>query len=347
MPEFKLIEKLLYKREQNDIEAEFLIGNETLWASQKVVAEIFGTSSQNISKHFIRIIEDEELEENEVSISSKKLFENQNEFINSELINSKKGGRPQKWYNLDAIISIGYRINSKEATQFRRWANKILKEYMVKGFVVDKELLKKGGRFTEDYFDELLETIREIRASERRFNQKITDIYATSFDYDKNADITKEFFATVQNKLIYAISNHTAAEIIETRSDIEKTHMGLTTWKKAPNGKILQSDVVISKNYLNQNELSRLNRLVEGFLNLAESRAEDRIPMGMKDWKELLDDYLKLRRLPILVGKGKISAEEAKEHVLEKYEKFRVLQDENFISDFDKMILDIKRLEGK
>ena len=347
MPEFKLIEKLLYKSEENDIEAEFLIGNETLWASQKVVAEIFGTSSQNISKHFIKIIEDEELEENEVSISSKKLFEDQNEFINSELINSKKSGRPQKWYNLDAIISIGYRINSKEATQFRRWTNKILKEYMIKGFVIDKELLKKGGRFTEDYFDELLETIREIRASERRFNQKITDIYATSFDYDKDADITKEFFATVQNKLIYAISNHTAAEIIETRSDIENPHMGLTTWKKAPNGKILQSHVVISKNYLNQNELSRLNSLVEGFLNLAESRAEDRIPMSMKDWKELLDDYLKLRRLPILVGKGNISAEEARKHVLEKYEKFRVIQDENFISDFDQMILDIKRLGGK
>ena len=234
MPEFKLIEKLLYKSEQNNIEAEFLIGNETLWASQKVVAEIFGTSSQNISKHFIKIIEDEELEEKEVSISSKKLFETQNEFINSELINSKKGGRPQKWYNLDAIISIGYRINSKEATQFRRWANKILKEYMIKGFVLDKELLKKGGRFTEDYFDELLETIREIRASERRFNQKITDIYATSFDYNKDADITKEFFSTVQNKLIYAISNHTAAELIETRSNIEKTHMGLTTGKKHP-----------------------------------------------------------------------------------------------------------------
>ena len=347
MPEFKLIEKLLYKSEQNDIEAEFIIGNETLWSSQKVVAEIFGTSSQNISKHFIKIIEDEELEEKEVSISSKKLFEDKKGFINSELINSKKGGRPQKWYNLDAIISIGYRINSKEATQFRRWANKILKEYMIKGFVLDKELLKKGGRFTEDYFDELLETIREIRASERRFNQKITDIYATSFDYNKDADITKEFFSTVQNKLIYAISNHTAAELIETRSNIEKTHMGLTTWKKAPNGKILQSDVVISKNYLNQNELSRLNSLVEGFLNLAESRAEDRIPMGMKDWKELLDDYLKLRRLPILVGKGKISAEEAREQVLEKYEKFRVVQDENFISDFDQMILDIKRLEGK
>ncbi|MBR1610872.1 MAG: virulence RhuM family protein, partial [Methanobrevibacter sp.] len=273
MQEFKLIEKLLYKGRQQDVEGEFLIADETLWASQKLVSEIFGTSSQNISKHFRKIIENEELNENEVSISSKKLFEDQSEFINSELINSKKGGRPQKWYNLDAMISIGYRINSKEATHFRRWANQILKQYMIKGFVVNKELLKKGGRFTEDYFDELLEIIQEIRASERRFNQKITDIYATSYDYDKDAEITQKFFATVQNKLIYAISNQTAAEIIDSRSDVEKTHMGLTSWSKSPNGKILQSDVVISKNYLNQKELSRLNSLVEGFLNLAESRA--------------------------------------------------------------------------
>lgn len=285
MVEFKLIEKLLYKRKNGDVESEFLISNETLWASQKTVSEIFATTSQNISKHFMNIVREGELEENEVSISSKKLFKENSEFINQKLINSKKGGRPQKWYNLDAMISIGYRINSKEATHFRRWANKILKEYMIKGFVIDKELLKKGGRFSEDYFDELLETIREIRASERRFNQKITDIYSTSFDYDKDADITQEFFATVQNKLIFAITNHTAAEIINKRSDSEKVNMGLTSWKTAPNGKIIQNDVVISKNYLNKNEISRLNRLVEGFLNLAESRAEDRIPMAMKDWK--------------------------------------------------------------
>ena len=346
MQEFKLIEKLLYKGKQQDVEGEFLIADETLWANRTVVAEIFGTDKTNISKHFANIVQEGELEENEVSISSKELFKGNIKFSEKSSLNSKKGGRPQKWYNLDAMISIGYRINSKEATHFRRWANRILKEYMVKGFVVNKELLKKGGRFTEDYFDELLETIQEIRASERRFNQKITDIYATSYDYDKDAEITQKFFATVQNKLIYAISNQTAAEIIDSRSDVEKTHMGLTSWSKAPNGKILQSDIVISKNYLNQKELSRLNRLVEGFLNLAESRAEDRIPMSMKDWKELVDDYIKLRRLPILVGKGKISAEDAKNHVLEKYEKFRVIQDKNFISDFDQMILDIKRLEG-
>lgn len=347
MVDFKLIETLLYKNETSTIEGDFLIGDETLWASQKVVAEIFGTSSQNISKHFNKIIEDEELEENEVSISSKKLFEEHSEFINSELINSKKGGRPQKWYNLDAIISIGYRISSKEATRFRKWSNKILKEYMVKGFIIDKKLLEKGGRFTKDYFDELLEAIREIRASERRFNQKITDIYATSFDYNKDAEITREFFATVQNKLIYAVSEHTAAEIIESRSDIDKKYMGLTNWKHAPHGKIIQSDVVISKNYLNQKELKRLNILVDGFLNLAETRAINQIPMSMKDWKKLLDDYISLNQLPILVDKGKISAEEAKKHAKEKYKKFRVIQDKNFISDFDKMIIDIKRLEGK
>ncbi|WP_257791421.1 virulence RhuM family protein [Methanosphaera sp. BMS] len=194
-------------------------------------------------------------------------------------------------------------MNSKEATQFRKWSNKILKEYMVKGYVLDKELLKKGGRFTKDYFDELLEEIKEIRISERRFNQKLTDLYATSYDYDKNADITKEFFATVQNKVIYAVTQQTAAEIIDSRSDENETNMGLTTWNKAPNGKILLNDIVISKNYLNQKELKRLNNLVDGFLNLAESRTIDMIPMSMKDWKSLLDDYIKLSRLPILVDK--------------------------------------------
>ena len=198
MPEFKLIEKLLYKSEQNDIEAEFIIGNETLWSSQKVIAEIFGTTSANISMHFSNIIQEEELDEKEVNISSKDLFKDHPNFIKKSLKKSNNQEKPQKWYNLDATISIRYRINSKEATQFRCWANKILKEYMIKWFVINKELLKKGGIFTEDYFDEL-ETIREIRGSKRRFNQKITDIYATSFDYNKDADITKEFFVTVDN----------------------------------------------------------------------------------------------------------------------------------------------------
>lgn len=346
MVEFKIIETLQYKSENSEIEGEFIIGNDNIWASQKIVAEIFGTSVQNISKHFSKIIENEELIEKEVSINSKMLFENTSDFINSELIKSKRRGRPQIWYNLDAIISIGYRINSKEATQFRKWSNKILKEYMVKGFVLDKDLLKNGTRFGKDYFDELLETIREIRASERRFNQKITDIYATSYDYDKDAQISKDFFASVQNKLIYAVSKHTAAELIDMRSDENKINMGLTNWKNSPNGKILTSDIVISKNYLNQDELTKLNRIVDGFLTLAETRAMEHEPMAMKDWKELLDDYIALNRLPVLVGKGTISSEEAKMHAREKFKKFRVIQDENFISDFDQMIKDIKRLEG-
>ena len=346
MVEFKLMEILHYRSENSEVEGEFLIGHDTLWSSQKIVAEIFGTSSQNISKHFRKIVQEGELIENEVSISSKILFEGNSDFINSELIKSKKRGRPQIWYNLDAIISIGYRINSKEATQFRKWSNKILKEYMVKGFVLDVELLKKGGRFTEDYFDELLATIREIRASERRFNQKLTDLYATSFDYDKDSDFTKDFFANAQNILIYAVTQHTAAEIIDIRSDVDKKNMGLTSWANSPNGKILASDIVVSKNYLNKTELTQLNNLVDGFLTLAENRAMNHEAVMMKEWKGLLVNYIILNDLPVLEGKGKISSKEAKENVHEKFKKFRVMQDKNYVSDYDQMVLDIKRLEG-
>ncbi|MCC9262089.1 MAG: virulence RhuM family protein [Methanobrevibacter woesei] len=346
MAEFKLMEKLLYENEKSTVEGEFLISDETLWANQKVVADIFGTSTQNISKHFKNIVQEGELEEKEVSLNSKELFKDKSEFINSELINSKKGGRPQLWYNLDAILSIGYRINSKEATQFRRWSNTILKDYMIKGFVLDKELLKNGGRFTKDYFDKLLEEIREIRSSERRFNQKITDIYATSFDYNPKAEITREFFATVQNKLIYAVSKKTAAEIISERSDSDKPYMGLTSWNNAPNGKIIQSDVVIAKNYLNEKELQLLNVLVDGFLTLAENRAMRNIPTSMADWKDFLDSYITLNELPKLVDKGKISSKEAKKVAKREYEKFRVIQDKTFESDFDRMINEIKRIEG-
>ena len=218
---------------------------------------------------------------------------------------------------------------------------------MVKGFVLDKELLKKGGRFTKDYFEELLEEIREIRSSERRFNQKITDIYATSYDYNFESEITKEFFATVQNKLIYAVSEKTAAEIISERSDSDKPHMGLTSWSKSPNGKIIQSDIVIAKNYLKEKELKLLNTLVDGFLTLAENRAMRKIPTSMADWKNVLDSYITLNELPRLLDKGKISSKEAKEIAKSEYEKFRVKQDKTFESDFDKMIKEIKRIEGK
>ena len=346
MVDFKLIETLQYRSEDSEVEGEFLIGKDTLWSSQKIVAEIFGTSSQNISKHFHKIVEDGELVENEVSISSKILFDDESDFINSELIKSKKRGRPQTWYNLDAIISIGYRINSKEATQFRKWSNKILKEYMIKGFVLDKELLKKGGRFTEDYFDELLASIKEIRASERRFNQKLTDIYQTSYDYDKDSKITKNFFANAQNLLLYAVTKNTAAEIIDSRSDVNKKNMGLTSWANSPDGKILATDIIISKNYLNKSELTKLNNLVDGFLTVAENRAINHKATAMKKWNELLINYIILNDLPVLEGKGSISSKDAKEHVKEKFKEYRIVQDKNYESDFDRMVLDIKRLHG-
>jgi hypothetical protein len=250
-----------------------------------------------------------------------------------------------KFYNLDAIISVGYRVNSKQATQFRIWATNILKEYMVKGFVLDTELLKNGTRFGKDYFNELLEQIREIRSSERRFNQKITDIYTTSYDYNPKAEVSKEFFATVQNKLIYAVSGKTAAEIIAERADSDKINMGLTTWKN-PLGKILMSDVVISKNYLNKIELDGLNHVVDGFLNIAEYRAKRQIPTTMEEWKDILIDFIKINQLQNLTHKGKISSEEAKEIAKKHFEKFKIIQDKEFESDFDKMIEEIKRIEG-
>ncbi|MGL4669197.1 MAG: RhuM family protein [Methanobacteriaceae archaeon] len=343
----ELMETLLYIGLEGAVSAKLLIDkqNETLWASQKTIASIFGTTSPNISQHFFNIFEERELSEKDVSISAKKLFEGQEEFIKKSLINSKKGGRPEKWYNLDGIIAVGYRVNSKEATQFRIWATSVLKEYMIKGFVLDNELLKNGTRFGKDYFDELLGQIREIRGSERRFNQKIAEIYITSYDYNPKAEISKEFFATVQNKLIYAVSGKTAAELIAERSDSNKLNMGLTNWK-TPNGKIVASDVVIAKNYLNKIELERLNRTVDGFLTLAENRAQNHIPTSMNDWKEVLISYIKLNQLPELTDKGKISSENAKEIAKTEYYKFRPIQDKDFKSDFDKMINEIKRIEG-
>lgn len=346
MTEFKLMETLLYRNETSEVEGEFLIGNETLWANRKVVAEIFGTSPSNITMHFKNIVQEGELEEKEVSISSKDLFKENIKFSKESLLNSKKGGRPQMWYNLDAIISIGYRINSKEATQFRKWSNKILKQYMIKGYVLDKELLKKGGRFTQDYFDELLEEIREIRLSERRFNQKITDIYATSFDYNPNSKMSKNFFANAQNKLIYAVTRSTAAEIIMARSDRNKLNMGLNTWNKGPEGKILAADVVISKNYLNKNELTKLQRLVDGFLTLAENRASNHKPTSMEDWIGIIDSYILLNDLPLLEGKGKVSSKEAIQKAKEEYKEFRKYQDKEYVSDFDRFVDEVKRLNG-
>jgi hypothetical protein len=248
-----------------------------------------------------------------------------------------------KYYKLDAIIAVGYRVNSYQATQFRIWATKTLKEFIIKGFVLDDERLKQGKHFGRDYFDELLERIREIRASERRFYQKITDIYALSADYDKNAPITQEFFATVQNKLHWAITGKTAAEIIYDSADAEKIHMGLTSWKEAPDGKILKSDVSVAKNYLSEAHIRELNRIVTAYLDLAENRAERQIVMKMEDWLEFLHSFLALSNYPILKDKGKVSALEAKLKAEQEYATYRKEQDREYVSDFDR---EIKRIQG-
>jgi hypothetical protein len=248
-----------------------------------------------------------------------------------------------KYYNLDAIIAVGYRVNSYQATQFRIWATKTLKEFIIKGFVLDDERLKQGKHFGKDYFDELLERIREIRASERRFYQKITDIYALSADYDKNAPVTHEFFATVQNKLHWAITGKTAAEIIYDSADAEKMHMGLTSWKEAPEGKILKSDVSVAKNYLSEAHIRELNRIVTAYLDLAENRAERQIVMKMEDWVQFLHSFLALSNYPILKDKGKVSALEAKLKAEQEYETYRKRQDREYVSDFDR---EIKRIQG-
>ncbi len=335
--EIEIQKTLLYIGDDGEVSLDVIVDpeGETFWATQKTMAEVFNVSKSTISEHLKHIFEEGELIKNSTVRKIRTL----------QIEGDRKVKRNTAYYNLDAIISVGYRVNSKNATHFRIWATQQLKELIIKGFVLDDELLKNGSRFGVDYFSQLLERVRDIRSSERRFNQKITDIYATSFDYNKDAQVTREFFATVQNKLIYAVSGHTAAEIIAERSDSEKTNMGLTNWSN-PNGKIILSDVVISKNYLNEKELKRLNSLVDGFLTLAESRALNEVPMSMNDWKKVLDDYINLNLLPILEGKGKISSYDAQKIAKEEYDKFKVIQDRDYQSDFDKLIIDIKRIEG-
>lgn len=325
---------MLYVGDEGEVSLDVIVDKEgeTFWATQKTMAEVFGVTKQNVSYHLKDIFKTGELDENS---AVKKIL--------TTASDDKK--YKTNFYNLDAIISVGYRVNSKNATHFRIWATKQLKELIIKGFVLDDELLKNGSRFGVDYFNQLLERVRDIRSSERRFNQKITDIYATSFDYKKDAQVTRDFFATVQNKLLYAVSGKTAAEIIAERSDSEKINMGLTNWSN-PNGKIILSDVVISKNFLKEKELKRLNSLVDGFLTLAESRALNEIPMSMKDWKKVLDDYIDLNLLPVLEGKGKISSDDAQKIAKKEYDKFKIIQDRDYQSDFDKLIIDIKRIEG-
>lgn len=308
---------------QDGLEVRFQ--DETVWLTQKLMAELFQCSSDNVSLHLKNIFKDSELEKKSVT----------EEF--SVTASDGKQYRT-KHYNLDAIIAVGYRVNSIRATQFRQWATRVLKEFAIKGFVLDKERLKNEGFLGRDYFDELLEIIREIRASERKFYQKITDIYAAALDYDPDSSITKTFFATVQNKMHFAIHGQTASEIIIQRADKQKQYMGLTTWKKAPKGKIQKSDVSIAKNYLNKDEIEALDRIVNMYLDYAEDQAKRKIPMTMEDWSKKLDAFLKFNQREVLDNPGKVSAEIAKTFAKSEWAKYRIVQDRLFESDFDREV---------
>jgi hypothetical protein len=323
---------LLYTAPNGAVKVDVFFKEETVWLAQKTMAELFGVKVPAINKHLKNIFASGEL----VEASAISILET----------TATDGKTYQtRYYNLDAIIAVGYRVNSYQATQFRIWATKTLREFIIKGFVLDDERLKQGKQvFGKDYFEELLERIREIRASERRFYQKITDIYALSLDYSADAPITKDFFATVQNKLHWAITGQTAAEIIAASADATKIHMGLSTWKHAPDGKILKSDVTVAKNYLNEAHIRELNRIVSAYLDLAENRAERGILMKMTDWASFLNSFLELSSYPILQDKGKVTALEAKLKAEGEYEVYRKRQDAEYISDFDR---EVKRLEGK
>ena len=315
---------------ENSIEARY--EDETIWLSQKLMATLFEVDVRTINEHLKNIYTQKEQTETATIRYFRIVQTEGNREVNREVA----------FYNLDAIISVGYRVNSIRATQFRQWATKVLKDFAIKGFVLDKKRLENGSFLNENYFEELLAEIREIRLSERKFYQKVTDIYATSLDYNKDAVSTKAFFAKVQNKLHFAIHGHTASELIHKRVDSSKDKMGLTSWKNAPEGKIIKTDVAIAKNYLNKEELESLGKIVNAFLDLAENRAQRKIPMTMQDWATRIDQFLAFDEREILQDGGKISAEIAKEKAETEFEKYRIIQDRLFESDFDK---EIKRIQ--
>lgn len=323
-------EILLYQNGAEKEVVNVVFHDENFWLTQKGMAELFGVKVPAISKHLKNIFLDEELDETMV-VSKMEIT------TPHGAIEGKTQTNEANFYNLDAIIAVGYRVNSKKATRFRQWATKTLKEYIQKGFVLNDEMMKNGRPFGRDYFDELLERIREIRASERRAYQKIADVFEQcSYDYDKNSETTKAFYAFVQNKLHYAVTGKTAAELISQRATLDSPTMGLTTWKGAPDGKILKSDTLVAKNYLNQKELSRLNRLVTMFIDYAELMAEDEQLMSMQDWLRETDRFLANNRRQVLDGKGHISREAAVKKVSGIYEEFRKRQDADYISEFDR-----------
>jgi len=326
---------IFYSTPEGNVKVEVIFNDETFWLTQKRMAELFNVESHTITYHLKEIFKTGELNE---EVTTRKI-----RVVHKE--GKRDVSRDLDFYNLDAIIAVGYRVNSKQATQFRIWATKTLREFIIKGFVLDDERLKQGKHFGKDYFDELLERIREIRASERRFYLKITDIYEQcSIDYNKDAEITQRFFKTVQNKLHWAITGHTAAEIIAGRADANKPNMGLTTWKNAPKGKVLKGDISIAKNYMQEKEIKELERIVTMYLDFAELQAERQIAMKMADWIKRLDAFLQFNEYEILKDAGKISHEVAKKLAEKEYEKFRIIQDKNFISDFEK---EVKKLRKK
>ena len=321
--------------QQDSIEMRY--EDENIWLTQKMMATLYDVDVRTINEHIKKIYSDSELEENS-TIRNFRIVQTEG---------SRQVTRDTKHYNLQMIIAVGFKVNSERAVQFRKWVNQIAKDYTIKGWVMDDERLKRGTYLTEKYFDEQLERIREIRASERKFYQKITDLYATAIDYDKNAATTRRFYATVQNKMHYAVHGHTAAELIMERANHTKEHMGLTTWADAPEGKIKKSDVTVAKNYLSQDEMKQLNRMVTAYLDFAENMTLRHIPLTMQDWEKRLNSFIEMFDYGILQDAGKVSAEIAKLHAETEFEKYRVIQDRLFMSDFDRYVLELEESAKK
>lgn len=326
---------LFYTGPDGTVQIEVIYASESVWMTQKRMAELFNIDRTGIGRHINNIFEIDELEEEVVSAKFAHTTQH-------GAIEGKTQTSSTTYYNLDVIISVGYRVDSVEATTFRKWATTVLSEYMIKGFALDDERLKNGTHFGKDYFDELLERIREIRLSERRIYLKVTDIFALASDYDRTNEIVKEFFAFIQNKLHYAVAGGTAAELIHSRADKSKDHMGLETWKQAPSGKILRTDVTVAKNYLNKSELEQLQFVVSAFLDIAEARARRGVPTTMAKWVEVMNGYLDLNEYPKLQNAGKISKKQADKKALKEFDSFRIRQDREYVGDFER---EVKKLE--
>lgn len=322
---------------ESDVSFEMRYEDENIWFTQKMMAVLYDVSLPTINEHIKKIYADRELTE-EATIRKFRIVQEEG---------TRKVNRELTHYNLQMIIAVGFKVNNQRAVQFRKWAGQIVKDYTIQGWTMDAERLKKGHMFTDEYFDRQLQQIREIRLSERKFYQKVTDLYATAFDYDKDAKTTRLFFKTVQNKMHFAVHRHTAAELIVERADATKEHMGRTTWENAPDGKILKADVTVAKNYLNEQEMNYLERIVSLYLDYAELQAERKIPMSMEDWAKRLDGFLEFNGNELLTGPGKISAEQAKLHAETEYEKYRVIQDRLYESDFDRFMMLEKEVSHK